>query len=66
MNIDQPFDVAAFREVLVTLESRLRGDDFEAAYREIVEAGRPDLVPAERQELLWSNLEPRQELLLGV
>jgi pimeloyl-ACP methyl ester carboxylesterase len=66
VNVDQRFDVVAFRELLAPLESRLRGDDFEAAYREIVEGGRPDLVPAERQELLWSNLEPRQELLLGV
>lgn len=66
VNVDQPFDMTAFREVLGPLEARLRGDDFAAAWDEFVAWERIDLVPPERQALTRDNIEPRQEVVLEV
>lgn len=66
VNIDQPFDLTAFRDVLGPLESRLRGDGFAAAWDEFVEWERIDLVPPERRALARDNIEPRQEVVLEV
>lgn len=66
VNVDQPFDMTAFREVLGPLEARLRGDDFAGAWDEFVAWEGIDLVPAERQALTRDNIRPRQELVLEV
>jgi pimeloyl-ACP methyl ester carboxylesterase len=66
VNVDQPFDMTVFREVLGPLEDRLRGEDFAAAWDEFVAWEGLDLVPAERQALTRENIEPRQELVLEV
>ena len=66
VNVDQPFDMTAFREVLGPLEARLRSDDFAAAWDEFVAWERIDLVPPERQALTRDNIQPRQEVVLEV
>lgn len=66
VNVDQPFDMTAFREVLGPLEHRLRGDDFEAAWDDFVAWERVDLVPEERRALAMDNIRPRQEVVLEV
>jgi pimeloyl-ACP methyl ester carboxylesterase len=66
VNVDQPFDTAAFREVLEPLGDRLRGDGFAAAWDEFVAWERIDLVPPERQALTRDNIRPRQEVVLEV
>lgn len=66
VNVDQPFDMAAFRDVLGPLESRLRGDQFAAAWDEFLAWERIDLVPPERRALARDNIEPRQEVVLEV
>jgi pimeloyl-ACP methyl ester carboxylesterase len=66
VNVDQPFDMTAFREVLGPLEARLRSDAFAAAWEEFVAWERIDLVPPERQALTKDNIEPRQDVVLEV
>jgi pimeloyl-ACP methyl ester carboxylesterase len=66
VNVDQPFDMAAFREVLGPFEARLKGDDFAAAWDEFVAWERIDLVPPERLALTRDNIDPRQEVVLEV
>lgn len=66
VNVDQPFDMAAFRDVLGPLEARLRGDGFAAAWDEFVAWERIDLVPPERRALALDNIEPRQDVVLDV
>jgi len=66
VNLDQPFDMSAFREVLGPLEARLRGEGFAAAWDEFVAWERIDLVPPERRALVRDNIEPRQEVVLDV
>jgi pimeloyl-ACP methyl ester carboxylesterase len=66
VNVDQPFDTAAFREVLEPLGDRLRGDGFAAAWDEFVAWERIDLVPPERQALVRESIRPRQEVVLEV
>jgi pimeloyl-ACP methyl ester carboxylesterase len=67
VNVDQGFDMAGFRAKIAPLEAQLRSDDCEAAFDEFVKrTERPELVPAERQDLLWSNIRPHQEVLLSV
>lgn len=66
VNVDQPFDMGAFRDVLGPLEARLRGEDFESAWREFVAWERIDLVPAERRAQALDAIRPRQEVVLEV
>lgn len=66
VNVDQTFDTASFRSAIEPLAERLRGGDFDGAFDEFLATQRPDLVPEDRQQLLWANLEPRQDIVLGV
>lgn len=66
VNVDQPFDIAAFRKVLEPLGDRLRGDRFDEAWDEFVAWERIDLVPPERQALTRESIRPRQEVVLEV
>jgi pimeloyl-ACP methyl ester carboxylesterase len=66
VNIDQPFDTAAFRLSIAPLEGRLRGEAFDAAFAEFVETQGADLVPPERQHVLRSNIRPKQDVVLAV
>jgi pimeloyl-ACP methyl ester carboxylesterase len=66
VNVDQPFDMTVFREVLGPLEARLRSEDFAAAWDEFVAWEGIDLVPPERQALTRENIDPSQELVLEV
>lgn len=66
VNVDQPFDMTPFREVLGPLEERLRGADFKAAWDEFVAWEGIDLVPAELQALARDNIEPRQQTVLEI
>ncbi|MFZ6003931.1 MAG: alpha/beta fold hydrolase [Actinomycetota bacterium] len=66
VNVDQPFDMTAFRDVLGPLEERLRGDDFAAAWDEFVAWEGIDRVPQERMALTRDNIAPRQEVVLEV
>lgn len=66
VNIDQPFDTAAFRDRIMGLADRLRGDDFDAAFAEFLTTEGPELVPDQRQDLLESNMAPRQDIVLDV
>ena len=66
VNVDQPFDTAAFRATIAPLEDRLRGAEFQAAFAEFIETQRPDLVPAEHQQTTRANIRPRQDVVLDV
>lgn len=66
VNVDQPFDMTAFRDVLGPLEQRLRGDDFTGAWDEFVAWEGIDRVPRERMALARDNIEPRQDVVLEV
>ena len=66
VNVDQTFDTGAFRGEIEPLADGLRGDDFATTFERSLATQRPDLVPAQRQGLLHSNMRPRQEVVLGV
>lgn len=66
VNVDQTFDTRAFRAAIEPLADGLRSDDFAATFDGFLAAQRPDLVPPARQELLLANMQPRQEVVLGV
>ena len=66
VNVDQTFDTGAFRAAIQPLADGLRGDGFAESFRRFLATQRPDLVPAARQELLHTNMRPRQEVVLGV
>jgi pimeloyl-ACP methyl ester carboxylesterase len=65
VNVDNPFDPAgAIPDLLLSFERRLRGDDFDAAFAEIMEHLGLDLVPAERQRLVRDNIRPQRDVVL--
>ena len=66
VNVDQTFDTRAFRTAIEPLAGGLRSDAFAATFDHFLASQRPDLVPPPRQELLHSNMQPRQEVVLGV
>lgn len=64
VNVDQRLDIAAFRSEIEPLGDRLRGDDFDAAFGEILEGLRIDLVPPERQA--FAAMQARPDIVLGM
>jgi pimeloyl-ACP methyl ester carboxylesterase len=64
VNVDQELDAAAFARRIAPLEGRLRGDDFDAAFREFVATLRLDLVPEERRAAVV--MRPDREVVHGV
>lgn len=64
VNVDQEMDTAAFMATVAPFESRLRGDDFPAAFDEFTATLRPDLVPVERRSLI--RMKPDQDVVLSV
>ncbi len=64
VNVDQRLDIAAFRSTIEPLGARLRGDDFEGAFAEIMAGLGIDLVPPERQA--FAVMEARPDIVLGM
>jgi pimeloyl-ACP methyl ester carboxylesterase len=66
VNVDQPFDLVQFRTRLDPFDDDLRRGDFADTWTRFVNTEEPEAVPADRQELLWSNIRPDREVILDV
>lgn len=66
VNVDQRLDIAEFRRTIEPRADRLRGDEFEAAFSEILDDLRIDLVPPEGHALAIEAMRPTPEIVLGM
>jgi pimeloyl-ACP methyl ester carboxylesterase len=64
VNVDQPLDVTIQETLIAPREERLRGEDFEAAFAEIMEHLGLAVIPAERQQRAREHIRPRREAVL--
>lgn len=64
VNVDQELDTAAFARRMAPLEQRLRGEDFDGAFRDFVATLGIEHVPEERRSSVV--MRPDKEVVLGV
>jgi pimeloyl-ACP methyl ester carboxylesterase len=65
VNVDQPLDITAFAELVRSLETRLRGDDFAELWSTFEASFHVELLPSDARELVDSMTHVDRDVVLG-